>query len=231
MLHKSAITNIEIYSPEWDKFRIGKFTSSKIVALMPEKGIGSGGMTYIYQKASEFLIGQTLAEDEAIVEDENTVWGLENEMKALENFCIIKKIKYLVCQKLIHVPGTRFSSTPDALHIIDSSVFKENYYNVATVEVKCPRKFPRFLELYRCNTPLDIWKQERKYFWQVIDQMLNCDSAIGYLGIFHPLFPAGKNMKIIEFRKIDLWDYFKLIEERKRQAVVLFEQIVSEFRS
>ena len=68
MLHKSAITNIEIYSPEWDKFRIGKFTSSKIVALMPEKGIGSGGMTYIYQKASEFLIGQTLAEDEAIVE-------------------------------------------------------------------------------------------------------------------------------------------------------------------
>lgn len=231
MLHKSAITNIEIYSPAWDKFRIGKFTSSKIVALMPEKGIGSGGMTYIYQKASEFLIGQTLAEEEAIVEDENTVWGLENEIKALDMFCRLRSIKYLVMQKLIHVPGTHFSSTPDALHILDSSVFKEDCYNVATVEVKCPRKFPRFLELYRCNTPMDIFKAERKYFWQVIDQMLNCDSAIGYLGVFHPLFPFGKNMKIIEFKKLDLWDKFKLLEERKGEAVTIFEQLISEFKA
>ncbi len=229
MLHKNSITNIEIYSTEWDAFRIGKFTSSKISTLMPEKGLGDGGMSYIYQKASEFLIGQTLAEEEAIIEDENTVWGLEHEMRALETFCKIRGIQYLVIQKLIHVPGTVFSSTPDALHVIESSVFQEDCYNVATVEVKCPRKFPRFLELYRCNTPMDIWKVERKYFWQVVDQMFNCGAVLGYLGVYHPLFPIGKNMKIIEFNKIDLWDKFKFLEERKRQAVTIYNEIIAEF--
>ena len=231
MLHKSCISNIEIYSPEWNAVRLGRLTSSRISVLMGEKALSIGAMSYIHQKAGEFITGQTLAEDEGPIEDENTVWGLQTEPEALNRFGVAKKIKYLVTQKVIFQPGGRTSSTPDALWIIDSSVLKEDCYNVATVEVKCPRKYHRFFPLYAIKTPAELKKSYSGYFWQVIDQMSTCSAAIGYFVCYHPLFPAGKNMNIIEFRKIDLWDEFALLEKRKEQAVQKLLEIVNSFAS
>lgn len=229
MLHKDHISHIEIYSDEWHALRVGKFTSSKMHSIMAQKPLTEGALTYIHQKAGEYITGQTLCTEDDIIEDENTVWGLEHEPLALNLFGNTKKIKYLVTQKVIHAPGTRFSSTPDGIWVIDSSVLQEDCYNVAPVEVKCPRKYPRFLELYKCNTPFDLKKESKAHFWQVLDQMDNCGSALGYYACYHPLFPAGKNMKIIEFTKIDLWDDFKLLQQRKQLALTKFNEIITEF--
>lgn len=231
MLSIDWISNIEIYTDEWKKHRLGKFTSSSIHNLMAEKPMSSGAVTYVDQKACEIVTGHTTETDDDEVENEHTAWGIMNEPLALKEFSSVKKIQFLVTQKMIYKPNTRFSSTPDGLWIIDSSVFKEGYYNVASVEVKCPNKFARYLSLYRCNTPYDLKKVEKKYFYQVIDQMDNCDASLGYFAAFHPMFPKGKNIKIIEFRKIDLWDDFRLLSERKRLAEQRLNEVIAEFRS
>lgn len=227
MLHKKHISNIQIYTDEWHQMRLGKFTSSRIHSLMSEKPYSDGFMTYVDQKVGEELTGQTTSYDEEI-EDENTIWGKENEPKALEKFHSVNKVNFLVTQKLIYTPETRFSSTPDAIWV-HGECLNEEEYNVSTLEVKCPRKYHKFNRLYRCKTPMDLYKVNKIYFWQTIDQMDNCGSAIGYFAVFHPSYPSGANYKQIEFRKIDLWEEFKLLKQRKKLANEKFEEIRAEF--
>lgn len=231
MLHKSWISNIQIYTEQWDEIRRGRFTSSRIIAILSEKKeLGEGAMTYIYQKAGEKVTGRTLAdENEEIIEDENTAWGLENEVAALNLFGVVMKIKYLVVQKIIFDPNGNESSTPDALWIVDSSVIKEDCYNVATVEVKCPRKYHKFFPLYDCDTPEKLRKHEKKYYFQVLDQMLVCGASIGYFVCYHPLFPPGKNIRIIKFNKLELWDDFRFLEHRKKLALEKYREIIQDF--
>lgn len=228
MLHKDHISKIQIYTPEWFKMRLGRFTSSMMSRLMTEEPFGQGAITYIHQKVGEVLTGQTTAEDE-IIEDENTVWGNMYENEAINQFGLKMGLKYLAVQKLILNPDKNFSSTPDAIWI--KGICKNEYeYNVRTVEVKCPRKYHKFIPYYMCETPQDLRKLSKIYFWQVIDQMDNCGSAIGYFAVYHPLFPKNSNLKIIEFDKMKLWDEFKLLQTRKKIAIEKFNEVLSRFR-
>lgn len=230
MLHKNWISNIEIYSKEWDLIRLGKFTSSMAHCLMTKKALTVDGISYIHQKVGELITGQSgCSEEEKNVENEYTGWGVSNEVFGIQEFGETMGIKYLVIGKMIHEPGSRFSSTPDALWVINSSVTKEDHYNVATVEVKCPYKYNTFIPLYRCKTPKELRAEKPNYFWQVLDQMDNCGANVGYFVVYHPLFPVGNNMRIIEFRQIDLWDEFAFLQQRKKQALEIFGQIYSEF--
>lgn len=229
MLHKDHISNIQIYSDEWHIIRKGRFTSSRINCLCLDKEFSDGAMTYIYHKVGEVLTGQTLADMDDVVEDENTTWGLQYEPEAINEFGLRMKIQYLVTQKLIMNPDKRFSSTPDAIWPV--SICENGYeYNVRTVEVKCPRKYHKFIPFYQAKTPYDIKKLSRVYFWQVIDQMDNCGSALGYFVAYHPLFPKNANMNIVEFNKMDLWKDFKLLQDRKKSAIAKFEEILADFR-
>ena len=223
MLKKEQISQIEIYSTEWHQFRLGRLTSSKWFTQMGEKPLGDAALTYLYQKVGEELTGQTTAEDETI-EDENTAWGLQYEPFALKVLKDAKKIEFLATQNIIFDTNNRFSSTPDAIWIHGESI-SQLEYNVSTVEVKCPRKYHKYIPLYRCKTPAQLKSFNKQYYWQVIDQMDLCDSALGYFMCYHPLFPEGSNFNVIEFRKIDLWDDFKLVKARKKIAVEKFEEI------
>jgi hypothetical protein len=225
MLHKDHISKIQIYSEEWHQFRKGKFTSSRINCLMTDKEFAEGAMTYIYHKVGETITGHTTSEDDQI-EDENTVWGIKYEPEAIAKFGNKLGIKFLATQKMITNPEGQFSSTPDAIWIRGISQ-NEYEYNVRTVEVKCPRKYHKFIPFYMAKTPADIKKLSKVYYWQVVDQMHNCFSSVGYFVVYHPLFPEGSNMNIIEFKKMDLWEDFKLLEQRKKSAVAKFNEIRS----
>lgn len=226
MLHIDHISNVQIYSEEWQMARRGKFTSSRMFALMGEKPFTDGSMTYIYHKVGEDLTGHTTAEDEQF-EDENTAWGNTYEPEALRLFQKIKGVQYLASQKLIHNPNKRYSSTPDAIWI-HGVCQNQVEYNVSTLEVKCPRKFHRFIPFQRCKTPEGVKKLSKAFYWQTIDQMYNCGSAVGYFMVYHPQFPPASNNRIIEFRKMELWDDFKLLAQRKEEATRKFEEIRSE---
>lgn len=226
MLHIDHISKVQIYSDEWQLTRRGKFTSSRMFALMGEKPFTDGAMTYIYHKVGEDMTGHITAEDDQF-EDENTAWGNTYEPEAIRLFQQKNSVKYLASQKLIHNPNKRFSSTPDAIWI-HGVCQNEVEYNVSTLEVKCPRKFHRFIPFQRAKTPADIKRLSKMFYWQVLDQMANCGSALGYFMVYHPQFPIVANHKVIEFRKMDLWDDFKLLMQRKEQATQKFEEIKAE---
>lgn len=230
MLKKSHISNIQIFSPEWDAARCGRFTSSKISNITGDKLFSDGSMSYIYQKVGEFVTNSSASQEEQ-VEDENTEWGRTYEPMAINVFGKEMGIEFLVTQKIILDSAGRFSSTPDAIWVHGESVLKDEEYNVSTLEVKCPRKFPRFIPLHQCKTPADLKKFNKIYYWQVVDQMFNCDSAVGYFMCFHPLFPAGKNFRIIKFNKIDLWDDFKFLAQRKKQVEEKFWELRADYIS
>jgi len=227
MLHKDHICKVDAYTPEWHQLRLGRFTSSRIHCLMGEQPFTQGAMTYIYHKVGEKVTGRTTAEDE-IIEDENTVWGNQYEPEAINKFGVKMGLEFLAVQKLILAPEKQFSSTPDAIWV--KGICKnENEYNVRTVEVKCPRKYHKFIPYYMCETPAQVKKINNVYYWQTLDQLDNCGSAVGYLAFYHPLFPPESNMRIIEFNKMELWDDFKLLHERKLMAVEKFNEIIKNF--
>lgn len=229
MLNKEWVTNIEMYSKEWNQFRLGKFTSSKAHSLMTDKPLTKESRTYINQKVGEFITGQPgCSEEEQNIENEYTAHGVSTEPESLRVFSAKMNVQFLVTGKLIHQPGTRFSSTPDALWIINSSVTKENHYNVATVEAKCPFKFPVFISLFRCKTPADLKEYSKPYYWQVLDQMDTCGASVGYFLVYHPMFPVGKNLRIIEFKQVELWNDFAFMKQRKAQALEIFSKVYAE---
>lgn len=197
---------------------------------MGDKFTTTDCVSYVYQKAGELVTGKSTTVEDDIIEDENTSWGREYEPAAIKKFGLLMGINFLVTQKLIMNPETRFSSTPDAIWVHGQSILKSDEYNVSTLEVKCPRKYPRFIPLWECKTPEALKKYSKKYYWQVIDQMDNCDSALGYFACYHPHFPPETNMNIIEFKKIDLWSDFTLLKQRKAMFVKFLMDIQAKFR-
>lgn len=224
MLKKEQISKIKIYSDEWHIFRQGRLTSSKAHLLTSERGFSDGTMTYIYQKVGETLTGQSTATEDDQIEDENTAWGLMHEPIALDLFRNIKKVQFMTNQNIIFDLEQQFSSTPDAIWTHNEAL-NQLEYNVSTVEVKCPRKYHKYIPLWQCKTPADLKKFNKNYYWQVIDQMDLCESAVGFFMCFHPMFPEKSRYNIIEFRKMDLWDDFKLLKQRKQKAIEIFNQI------
>ena len=222
MLLKNRISKIQILSDEWRTARLGKFTSSKIISLMADKEYSSGFMSYIYQKVGEELTGVSVDEEDA-VETEAMRWGLFYESEALQKFGKMKGLDFLIVQQLITVPDTRFGSTPDGLVVHNESA-DGTAYNVSTVEVKCFPTYNRYIPLALAKTPADVRKVNSTVYWQVIDQMDNCDCLIGYLVVYHPKFKAG-NLSVIEFKKSALLEEFRFLKERKRMATEKFEEV------
>jgi len=227
MLKKKDITNIEIYTDDWHTYRVGRITSSMVFSILGDD-IGKGATTYLYQKAGEIITGKS--NEREIDFNEDMDWGKMYEQEALKLFGKKIGVPFLVTQTLISDRETMFSSTPDALIISGESLTNNDEYNVSTVECKCPRTYSNFIGLSLCKTPKDLYKFSKKYYWQVIDQMHQCDSTIGYFFCYHPLFPEGSNIHIIEFRKLHLWDDFKKLSSRKNEAVKIVNKIISDLK-
>lgn len=228
MLKKSSITNIEVYSEAWHKFRLGKGTSSKIHAICGADGFGKSGMTYVYQKVGELLTGKS--NDKELDFDEDLEWGKLYEPESIEAFAKKMGIKLLVTQKIISEPGSRFSSTPDAIWVHGECKIDTSEYNVSIAEGKCPRTYHNFIPKFLCRTPAELYKINKENFWQVIDQMHQSGSSKGYFFVYHPYFPEGSNINIIEFRQMELWKEFKLLSDRKKEFIQIFDKIFDEMR-
>lgn len=219
MLPISHITPIQILSDEWFNGRLAKFTSSEWHYWMGDKPKTTGAINYTYRKVGEELTGLPCRDE---VDTKATEWGKMYEPEAIREFGKAMNVDFVVTQKLITEPGSRFGSTPDFL--IPTLKSSDGLsYNVITGEVKCPMSYDAYIALARCKTPHQVKEANKIYFWQVIDQMYQCDALQGYLVIYHPLFKVG-GMNIVEFRKLHLRDEFKLMEERKKAALEFFAE-------
>lgn len=206
------------YKEKWRTARLAKFTSSMIYTLMGETPFTQGAMTYIYERVGEDLSGVSAKQE---INTNATQWGLIHETKGIQKFGDYLGVPFLITQSLITVPGSKFGSTPDC--IWTKKDFGDRY-EVETGEVKCYPSYSHYISCALCNTPEEIKKVDPKLFWQVIDQMDNCDCLVGYAILYHPDFKFG-GFKIIQFKKIELVKYFKLLRERKALAVEKFNEI------
>jgi len=198
MLNKAHISKIKPMSDEWMLARRGKLTSSENHFLVSDKFMTTGCRSYLFRKVGEMLTNVTASSGDLNIEA--TIHGLMYEAEAVQKFAQVYGFKYIICQQLIAIPGTKYGSTPDGIIVMNESL-DEQMYNVRTVEVKCPMTYANFIILTTCKTPQDLKAENREYYWQVLDQMDNCDSMHGYFIAYHPDFKAG-NFHVIEFRKM-----------------------------
>lgn len=229
MLLKSKISKIKILSQEWFDTRNGKFTSSENSCLCSDTFLTTGCKSYIYRKAGEILTGKSAKGDE--IDTDSMRWGAQHEASAVRKFAKKMGFEFVVCQQLITEPDSRYGSTPDGIIPIRESL-DETQYEVETVEVKCPPTYTHYVKLALCETPQDVKKVNPEYYWQVLDQMLMCDSLKGYFIVYHPEFKKG-NMRIIEFRKMEkvgneypLVKDLAFLKERKSMAVDELDRVV-----
>lgn len=219
---------------KWKQARLAKFTSSEIHFLTYPTGLTEGSLSYIRRKVGEELTGNPARED---IDTDATRHGLQHEEAAVRKFGLKVGLKFVVVQQLITDPDTRYGGTPDALILLRVSPDGLEY-EVETVEVKCPPSFDGYIALFECETPEQVKKVKREYYWQVLDQMLICGATRGHFVIYHPDFKAG-NHKVITFDKtvsvvdekgkitFPIHHDLKLLKERKQMALDKFDQIRS----
>lgn len=203
--------------------KLGRFTSSEFHFLMAEKGIGSVGRNYIYRKVGEAM---TVMPARADISTAATEHGLNYEREGLTVFGEKMGLSHLLVQRLILDEDGRCGGTPDGLIVLNESTDGLSL-NVQSVEIKCPLSFDGYIRLWKCKTPEDLKKEAREYFYQCLHQMYLCDCLAGWFICYHPFFKSGK-MNIIELRKINLVPEFKLIAQRQKEAIDIFNTTVNE---
>ena len=225
MLLKSKITDTPMYSGEnyfdgWLLGRLGKFTASKIHTCMRPKGIGDGGLTYIRSRIGEEMTGVS---SEKEVTTESMLWGLQYEREALQRFGELKKLDYLIVQKLVTEQGSKFGCTPDGIWIQNEKV-ETGELTVRVVEVKC-YQMDNHIACALCSTPAEIRKNDFEAYFQLIMQMQECDALRGYLVYFNPLFKQG-GFRVIELNAADkeIATDIKLLNTRKLEIMSIYER-------
>jgi YqaJ-like viral recombinase domain len=223
MINKNRITNLKISTPEWNQFRLGRFTSSQIYKICGEKGFGELGNGYIRTRYFEQKSG--ISTDQEIL-NESVVHGNVNEPVALRRLAAKYGFEFLATQLAVEGEDSRFSSTPDAL-IMSANLDGINY-ELETIEVKCFQP-DRHIECAMCETPQDVKSVDKKTYWQVLHQMQICHALRGYLVYFHPDLPENEaGLNVIEFRKAQqINGKFNILEDMKflilRQKLALEE--------
>lgn len=225
MLQKTKISKVKIHSEEWHRARLGKFTSSEIHLLFTGQAI-----SYIRRKVGEEMTGKS---SKGEIDTEATRWGSFHEAEALTKFGQCQGHEFLVVQQLICDPDNgKFGGTPDGLIVTREST-DGTEYEVETVEVKCPFTFEQYLLLFECENGVDLKSSKMEYYWQVLDQMDNCGTLIGWFVAYQPDFRMG-NMKIIRIEanqpfegkvKYPIYEDLKKLREKKKWAEEMFCQI------
>lgn len=223
MLLKSKISEHQIsldpvLNEKYQQARLGKFTASRISCCMGAKGIGEGGLTYIRTRIGEELTGVS---SEKEVSTEEMQWGLKYEREALQRFGELKKLDYLLVQRLVYEEGSKFACTPDGIWV-KSEKLDKTAYEVATVEVKC-FQVANHIKCALCSTPEEIKDNAPSAYWQKIMQMDECSALVGFLCFFHPQMKSG-GFRVIEFRKINLTKDFALLSQRKKEILAIYEK-------
>lgn len=238
MLKKAHISPIRmhnkewLYKEEWKRARVGKFTSSKMHYLTYPTGLTEGSINYIRQKVGEELTGVSADKE---IDTEATRWGLMHEEAAIRKWGVKMGLEFVIVQQLITDPDSRFGSTPDALILIRESPDKTEY-EVETLEAKCPPTFDAYIGLFECDRPVQLKKENRIYYWQVIDQMDQAGAKRGHFVIYHPDFKAGNHksmvfdplepeVDVLGRKTFPIYEDLKLLRIRKKQALVEFDRI------
>lgn len=168
---------------EWDRIRVGRFTSSEFFKLMchgyreltpeelkerPKKGkgsrvtqavdlsqLGTGAEGYIREKVAEVLTGRP--KDQAYAYP--LVWGKEHEQEAVDYF---QEKTGLICEPVGFCPYTDHAGGSPDRFIGDNE----------GLEVKCPQVSTNQIDYLMLTDHYDLKNLYPEYYWQCVTLML-----------------------------------------------------------
>lgn len=220
-IKKIAAYDSSLTDAEWLAARVGHLSASEIGRLMSAKShkgvFTKGAISYIQGKAGEVVTGKPAKEP---FHNANTDWGNATEAEAIDFFCAeigrpaLRNSERGDTRFLI-IQDEFLSATPDAL-VCDTTLERifnaeKTHLKVSPLEIKCPPILHRFIKLYNCKTSADLKQTEPLYYYQVLSQMIFCESLTAFFACYHPDFP--KKMGSIVFNKIDLVDEVKRVNQ------------------
>lgn len=238
MLDINKISHTSVYEEDWKKAKLGKFSAStngKLFGEESHKGkFTDGAMTHIENIAGEIITGKPMRPE---FFTDATNYGNANEPLAIERFCEVtgKTVLRNEGQKDTHrliIQNEREGCTPDALipmaeekFLFDSTGTK---IKVAPLETKCPPIHHRFIKIFKCITAMELKKADKIYFYQGLTQLVYVDSLIGYFAAYN--FDFTIDMRIIEFKQIELRDEVKKFNDTMHYAKIEVDKIVKMFK-
>jgi hypothetical protein len=171
---------------EWDRMRIGRFTSSEMYKLLTnprskadqEAGkLSETALTYIQTKVAETLTGQQKINSYAYP----LVYGKETEPVAIEKFC---ERTGFIHDPIGFVPfGDHAGGSPDGI-----------INEVDILEVKCPYAIDTQVDYLLLTDQWDLKRMFPEYYWQVQSNLLFTGKEHGHFVAFDPRYPEPKNI-------------------------------------
>jgi hypothetical protein len=162
------------------KYRVGRFTSSRIGDLMTyaKNGVdfGKPALTYIAEKNMERKLGRSLNIE---TNSKPTSWGLLLEKRVLED---LLGIDYRPCSKetIEHPDYDFWAGSPDAEKFDEGKT---------VVDIKCPFTLKSFCQFADCESIQDIFNNHpdgETYYWQLVSNAILIGAKYAELIIYCP---------------------------------------------
>lgn len=201
---------IEQGTDEWDKARVGRFTSSEIWRLMvnpksksdQDSGkLSDTAMTYVFEKVAEIMTGQCKQQGYAFP----LVYGKEQEPNAIEHFCRVTGLQW---REVGFFPfGDHAGGSPDG-EIGDNAI----------LEVKCPYDQSKQLEYLMLTDQWDLKRMFREYYWQCMANLLFTEKQECHFVTYDPRYQDERfQMTHLVIKPIE--EDLQLLVERIGKAV------------
>lgn len=204
------IVNVSQLSADFDQYCIGRIFSNSASILATPKSLPTAEYTkYLNRKVAEIITGKidynefskpqsffTENADWDIVVKAEAIGLLRGESSDLLGETVVANTECFGSVLDGYLPTTGEQGMPIAVH--------------------CPKSHADFVSLLQIKSIADIKTTAQKYYWRLIDDMLNTNSAEGIYFAYHPDF--GGRSKKISVGLVAVWEDAKLLKERKGAA-------------
>lgn len=183
----NEVLDIPDNEAEWQKERLGRFTSSRIGDLMTsgrgkDKFWGDTAMSYIYEKVAELMTGIP----HYISDNRAMDWGNEHEAEAIEKYNENSDVKAEHMGKTFIKFNELCGGSPDAF-----------VGNNGILEVKCPYNSANHIKTYITG------EIDKKYLYQCQGNMLFSKRQWCDFVSYDPRMPEQMQLKIIRVDRDD----------------------------
>lgn len=163
-----------------NKYRIGRFTSSGISALMKlakdGKSFGKPALTYIEEKNMEIKLGRSLTQESNA---RPTTWGQLVERRAFD----LLGTEYKMCSSttLEHPNLPEYwAGSPDLVKFDEGQT---------VVDIKCPFTLKSFCQFSDCKNIEEVREEHpdgEDYYWQLVSNAILTESKYAELIVYCP---------------------------------------------
>lgn len=206
---EKAKQHIKQGTEEWDKMRIGRFTSSEMYRLITppktkedkEAGkLSETALTYVNEKVAETLTGMAKQNSYAYP----LVYGKETEAQAIEVFC--ERTEFIWDEIGFVSFGDHAGGSPDGI-INETDI----------LEVKCPYAIDTQVDYLQLTDQWDLMRLKPAYYWQCMSNLLFTGKERAHFVSFDPRYP--EKQKIVHIIIKPIADDFQKITDKIAKAV------------